>query len=81
MRAVLTRQGASKSDDLAPLAAAAHKLRRYATSLGERNEDILRSILEMSEAEIRQLYLDKIIVRDPSLEDEVSPAHVRRASG
>jgi len=37
--------------------------------------------LEMSEAEIRQLYLDKIIVRDPSLEDEVSPAHVRRASG
>ena len=52
-----------------------------ADRLGEHNEDILRGILEMSEAEIRQLYLDKIIVRDPSLEDEVSPAHVRRASG
>jgi CoA:oxalate CoA-transferase len=52
-----------------------------ADRLGEHNEDILRGILEMSEAEIRQLYLDKIIVRDPSLEDEVSPEHVRRASG
>ena len=45
------------------------------------HEDVLRGILEMSEAEIRQLYLDKIIVRDPSLEDEVSPGQVRRASG
>jgi crotonobetainyl-CoA:carnitine CoA-transferase CaiB-like acyl-CoA transferase len=42
-----------------------------ADCLGEHNKDILRGILEMSEAEIRQLYLDKIIVRDPSLEDEV----------
>jgi crotonobetainyl-CoA:carnitine CoA-transferase CaiB-like acyl-CoA transferase len=39
-----------------------------ADRLGEHNEEILRDILNLSEADIRQLYLDKTIVRDPLLE-------------
>jgi len=35
--------------------------------LGEHNEEILRDMLKLSEADIRQLYLDKTIVRDPLL--------------
>ena len=38
-----------------------------ADRLGEHNEEILRDILELSEASIRQLYDDKIVVRDPLL--------------
>ena len=39
-----------------------------ADRLGEHNEQILRDMLKLSEADIRQLYLDKTIVRDPLLE-------------
>src|SRR5262249_11364353 len=39
-----------------------------ADRLGEHNEEILRDMLKLSKAEIRQLYLDKTIVRDPLLE-------------
>jgi CoA:oxalate CoA-transferase len=39
-----------------------------ADRLGEHNEEILRDVLKLSEADIRQLYLDKVIVRDPLLE-------------
>ena len=39
-----------------------------ADRLGEHNEEILRDMLKLSEADIRQLYLDKTIVRDPLLE-------------
>ena len=38
-----------------------------ADHLGEHNEEILRDMLNLSEADIRQLYLDKTIVRDPLL--------------
>jgi len=41
-----------------------------ADRLGEHNEQILRDMLKLSDAEIRQLYLDKTIVRDPLLERE-----------
>jgi CoA:oxalate CoA-transferase len=36
-----------------------------ADRLGEHNEEILRDILNLSEADIRQLYLDETIVHDP----------------
>jgi CoA:oxalate CoA-transferase len=39
-----------------------------ADHLGEHNEEILRDILNLNEADIRQLYLDKTIIRDPLLE-------------
>jgi CoA:oxalate CoA-transferase len=39
-----------------------------ADRLGEGNEEILRDILKLSEADIRQLYLDKTIIRDPLLD-------------
>jgi CoA:oxalate CoA-transferase len=39
-----------------------------ADRLGAGNEEILRDILKLSEADIRQLYLDKTIVRDPLLD-------------
>jgi CoA:oxalate CoA-transferase len=39
-----------------------------ADRLGEHNEEILRDMLNLSEVEIRQLYLDRIIVRDPLLD-------------
>jgi crotonobetainyl-CoA:carnitine CoA-transferase CaiB-like acyl-CoA transferase len=39
-----------------------------ADHLGEHNEEILRDILMLSEADIRRLYLDKTIVRDPLLD-------------
>lgn len=39
-----------------------------ADRLGEHNEQILRDMLKLGDAEIRQLYLDKTIVRDPLLE-------------
>jgi len=39
-----------------------------ADRLGEHNEEILRDLLGLGEAEIRRLYLDKTIVRDPLLE-------------
>jgi CoA:oxalate CoA-transferase len=39
-----------------------------ADHLGEHNEEILRDILMLSEADIRQLYLDKTIARDPLLD-------------
>ncbi|MFY9900892.1 MAG: CoA transferase [Xanthobacteraceae bacterium] len=41
-----------------------------ADRLGEHNEEILRDMLKLGDAEIRQLYLDKTIVRDPLLERE-----------
>jgi crotonobetainyl-CoA:carnitine CoA-transferase CaiB-like acyl-CoA transferase len=41
-----------------------------ADRLGEHNEEILSEILKLSDADIRQLYLDKTIVRDPLLERE-----------
>ena len=41
-----------------------------ADRLGEHNEDILRNVLGLGDAEIRQLYLDKTIVRDPLLDAE-----------
>lgn len=43
-----------------------------ADRLGEHNEDILRIILGLTDAEIRQLYIDKIIVHDPLLDTERS---------
>jgi crotonobetainyl-CoA:carnitine CoA-transferase CaiB-like acyl-CoA transferase len=39
-----------------------------ADRLGEHNEEILRGVLELSEAEVLQLYRDRTIVRDPLLE-------------
>ena len=39
-----------------------------ADRLGEHNEEILRDMLKLSEADVRQLYLDRTIVRDPLLE-------------
>jgi CoA:oxalate CoA-transferase len=41
-----------------------------ADRLGEHNEEILRQVLGLSDAEIGQLYLDKTIVRDPLLDGE-----------
>jgi CoA:oxalate CoA-transferase len=41
-----------------------------ADRLGEHNEEILRDVLEMSDADIRQLYRDKTIVHDPLLDEE-----------
>ena len=39
-----------------------------ADRLGAGNEEILRDILKLSESDIRELYLDKTIVRDPLLD-------------
>jgi CoA:oxalate CoA-transferase len=39
-----------------------------ADRLGEHNEDILRELLGMSEADIRGLYVEKVLVRDPLLD-------------
>ena len=39
-----------------------------ADRLGEHNEEILGEMLKLSKADIRHLYLDKTIVRDPLLE-------------
>jgi CoA:oxalate CoA-transferase len=41
-----------------------------ADRLGEHNEEILRDMLKLGDAEIRQLYLDKTVVHDPLLERE-----------
>ena len=41
-----------------------------ADRLGEHNEEILRQVLGLSDAEIGRLYLDKTIVRDPLLDGE-----------
>lgn len=41
-----------------------------ADRLGEHNEEILRNVLGLSDADIRQLYLDKTIVHDPLLDAE-----------
>ncbi len=41
-----------------------------ADRLGEHNDDVLHNILGLSAAEIRQLYLDRTIVRDPLLDQE-----------
>jgi CoA:oxalate CoA-transferase len=38
--------------------------------LGEHNEEVLRDVLGLSNGEIRQLYLDKTIIRDPLLDAE-----------
>jgi CoA:oxalate CoA-transferase len=45
-----------------------------ADRLGEHNEEILRDILGLSEAEILQLYRDKTIVHDPLLEGPAQKA-------
>jgi CoA:oxalate CoA-transferase len=39
-----------------------------ADRLGEHNEDVLREILSLTDAEIAGLYGDKVVVRDPTLE-------------
>jgi CoA:oxalate CoA-transferase len=39
-----------------------------ADRLGERNDEVLRELLSLSDAEIAGLYADKVIVRDPTLE-------------
>ncbi len=38
--------------------------------LGEDNERVLRQLLKMPEDQIRQLYADGILVRDPTLESK-----------
>ena len=37
--------------------------------LGEHNEEVLRDLLSMTDEEIARLYADKIVVRDPLLDD------------
>jgi CoA:oxalate CoA-transferase len=44
-----------------------------ADRLGEHNEEILREVLGLSEAEIEALYLTKTIVRDPLLDEPQRP--------
>jgi crotonobetainyl-CoA:carnitine CoA-transferase CaiB-like acyl-CoA transferase len=39
-----------------------------ADRLGEHNEDVLREVLSLSDTEIADLYADKVVVRDPTLE-------------
>jgi CoA:oxalate CoA-transferase len=39
-----------------------------ADRLGQHNDEVLRELLSLSEAEIAGLYADKVIVRDPTLE-------------
>jgi CoA:oxalate CoA-transferase len=41
-----------------------------ADRLGEHNEEILRNLLGLRDAEIQQLYCDKTIVHDPLLEGQ-----------
>ncbi len=41
-----------------------------AARLGEDNERVLRELLKMNEGEIRKLYADGILVRDPTLESK-----------
>jgi len=50
-----------------------------ADRLGEHNEEILRDMLNLSDADIRQLYQDKTIVHDPLLESERRTAEARPA--
>jgi len=42
--------------------------------LGAHNEDVLRELLGLSDADIATLYADKVLVRDPTLEKAVSAA-------
>jgi CoA:oxalate CoA-transferase len=44
-----------------------------ADRLGEHNEEVLRDLLGLSDAEISQLYRDKTIVHDPLLDSERTP--------
>jgi crotonobetainyl-CoA:carnitine CoA-transferase CaiB-like acyl-CoA transferase len=41
----------------------------HADLLGEHNEEVLREVLAMPDAEIAALYADKVLVRDPLLDD------------
>ena len=40
--------------------------------LGESNETVLREYLDLSDAEIAKLYADKVLVRDPMLDEEAA---------
>jgi CoA:oxalate CoA-transferase len=51
-----------------------------ADRLGEHNEELLRDILGLDEAEIRQLYRDKTIVHDPLLERHAQDADKERTT-
>ncbi len=51
-----------------------------ADRLGEHNEEILRDVLGLNDAEIRELYRDKTIVHDPLLERHAQDADKERAS-
>jgi crotonobetainyl-CoA:carnitine CoA-transferase CaiB-like acyl-CoA transferase len=51
-----------------------------ADRLGEHNEQILRDILGLNDAEIRELYRDKTIVHDPLLERPSQGADKERAA-
>jgi CoA:oxalate CoA-transferase len=66
----------------------AGKFSRWTTSetltadrLGEHNEEVLRNVLGMSDAEISQLYADKTLVRDPLIDEEKGPPRPQKAVG
>jgi CoA:oxalate CoA-transferase len=42
--------------------------------LGENNEEVLREVLSLPDAEIAALYAEKVLVRDPLLEDAHAPS-------
>jgi len=52
-----------------------------ADRLGEHNDEILREVLGLSDAEIDQLYLDKTIVRDPLLDAQPRKPRQDQAAG
>jgi crotonobetainyl-CoA:carnitine CoA-transferase CaiB-like acyl-CoA transferase len=56
-------------------------VRLAADRLGEHNEDILQNLLGLADAEIRRLYAEKTLVRDPLLDEQTKATEASRAAG
>jgi crotonobetainyl-CoA:carnitine CoA-transferase CaiB-like acyl-CoA transferase len=55
--------------------------RLAADRLGQHNEDILQKLLGLDDAEIRQLYAAKTLIRDPLIDEQAKAAEAARAAG
>jgi CoA:oxalate CoA-transferase len=49
--------------------------------LGEHNEDVLRDLLSLDDEEIRRLHDEKVVVRDPLIDDPGRASPRRKAAG
>jgi crotonobetainyl-CoA:carnitine CoA-transferase CaiB-like acyl-CoA transferase len=56
-------------------------VRLAADRLGEHNEDILQNLLGLADAEIRRLYAEKTLVRDPLIDEQTKATEASRAAG